>query len=220
MFFSLIPDLGGELSNAVVVCRCATRCWKGAVVCFARGVSFFCRPFSAVFLLRRARSNSASVRVLSVGAGAHCVRLCFPKRSSHENEMARGSSHHTDRQPAWVADACYIVMAVWFFTHQDKKPYGATTAIDIRTITKRRTAGSVTLNEKCTCRFGQCCRDESARGLPRRADAAAGVPRRAAGDEAAVEGRSNADRQYPPDDFSLRVSELLFESNVSNVRVK
>jgi hypothetical protein len=25
-------------------------------------------------------------------AGAHCVRLCFPKRSSHENEMARGSS--------------------------------------------------------------------------------------------------------------------------------
>jgi hypothetical protein len=36
--FSLIPDLGGELSNAVVVCRCATRCWKGAVVvCFARG---------------------------------------------------------------------------------------------------------------------------------------------------------------------------------------
>jgi hypothetical protein len=26
--FSLISDLGGELSNAVVVCRCATRCWK------------------------------------------------------------------------------------------------------------------------------------------------------------------------------------------------
>jgi hypothetical protein len=73
--FSLIPDLGGELSNAVVVCRCATRCWEGAVVvCFARGVSFFCRPFSAVFCFVLAASLRLCV-CCRLAAGAHSP--CF-----------------------------------------------------------------------------------------------------------------------------------------------
>jgi hypothetical protein len=102
MSFSLIPDLGGELSNAVVVCRCATRCWKGAVVvCFARGPRVVGFRFSAAHSRQFFVSPScldvlaASLRLCVCcrsAAGAHCVRLCFPKRSSHENEMARGSS--------------------------------------------------------------------------------------------------------------------------------
>jgi hypothetical protein len=35
-------------------------------------------------------------------AGTHYVRLCFPKRSPHENEMARGSSCAVDGDAARV----------------------------------------------------------------------------------------------------------------------